>query len=52
MAVFFRYLFAYRTSNQDAETIAQTTFNIMIKHAYLSTTLVLDSGSNLSGSSN
>ena len=37
MDVFSRYLFAYRTSNQDAKTIAKVLINIMTKHAYLPT---------------
>ena len=35
MDVFSRYLFAYPTSNQDANTIAKVLINIMTKHAYL-----------------
>ena len=35
MDVFFRYLFAYPTSNQDATASAKVIFNIMTKHAYL-----------------
>ena len=42
MDVFFRYLFAYPTSNQDAKTIAKVSSKIMTKHAYLSTTLISD----------
>ena len=42
--VFSRYIFAYPTSNQDAKTIAKVTINIMIKHAYLPTTLISDEG--------
>ena len=44
MDVFFRYLFAYPTSIQDAKTIAKILFNIMTKHAYLPTTLISDKG--------
>ena len=44
MDVFSRYLFAYPTSNEDAKTIAKVLFNIMIKHAYLPTTLISDKG--------
>ena len=44
MDVFPRYLFAYPTSNQDAETIAKVSFNIMTKHAYLPMTLISDKG--------
>ena len=44
MDVFSRYLFAYPTSNQDAETIAKVLINIMTKHAYLPTTLISDKG--------
>ena len=42
--VFSRYLFAYPTSNQDANTIAKVLINIMTKHAYLPTTLISDKG--------
>ena len=42
--VFYRYLFAYPTSNQDAKTIAEVLINIMTKHAYLPTTLISDKG--------
>ena len=44
MDVFFRYLFAYPTANQDAKTIAKVLINIMTKHAYLTTTLISDKG--------
>ena len=44
MNVFSRYLFAYPTSNQDAKTVAKVITNIMIKHAYLPTTLISDKG--------
>ena len=44
MDVFFRYLFASPTANQDAKTIAKVLINIMIKHAYLPTTLISDKG--------
>ena len=44
MDVFSRFLFAYPTSNQDAKTIAKVIINIMIKHAYLPTTLISDKG--------
>ena len=44
MDVFSRYLFAYPTSNQDAKTIFKVLNNIMTKHAYLPTTLILDKG--------
>ena len=44
MDVFFRYLFAYPTSNQDAKTVAKVIINIMTKHAYLPTTLISDKG--------
>ena len=47
MDVFFRYLFAYPTSNQDAKTIAKVLINIMTKHAYLPTTLISDKGTAL-----
>ena len=40
MDVFSRCLFAYRTSNQDATTIAKVIINMMTKHAYLPTTLI------------
>ena len=42
MDVFFRYLFANWTSNQDVKTIAQVLINIMTKHAFLPTTLISD----------
>ena len=45
MDVFFRYLFAYLTSNQDAKTIAKVIFTILTKHAYLPTTISFDSRS-------
>ena len=41
MDVFSRYLFAYRTSNQDATTIAKVIISIMTKHASLPTTLII-----------
>ena len=44
MDVFSRYLFAYPTSNPDATTVAKVIINIMIKHAYLPTTLVSGKG--------
>ena len=44
MDVFFRYLFAYRTSNQDTKTIAKVLTNIMTKHASLPTTLISNKG--------
>ena len=44
MDVFSRYLFAFPTSNQDAETVAKVIINIMTKHAYLPTTLISDKG--------
>ena len=44
MDVFSCYLFAYPTSNQDANTIAKVLINIMTKHAYLPTTLISDKG--------
>ena len=44
MDVFSRYLFAYPTSNEDAESIAKVLFNIMTKHAYLPTTIISDKG--------
>ena len=44
MDVFFRYLFAYPTSNQDSKTTAQVLITIMTKHAYLPTTLISDKG--------
>ena len=34
MDVFSRFLFAYRTSNQDIKTIPKVLINIMTKHAY------------------
>ena len=44
MDVFSRYLFAYPTSNQDANTIAEVLINMMTRHAYLPTTLISDKG--------
>ena len=44
MDVFSRNFFAYPRSNQDAKTIAKILINIMIKHAYLPTTLISDKG--------
>ena len=44
MDVFSRYFFAYLTSNQDATAIAKVIINIMTKHAYLPTTLILGEG--------
>ena len=44
MDVFSRYLFAYPTSNQDANTITKVLINIMTNHAYLPTTLISDKG--------
>ena len=44
MDVFFRFLFAYPTSNQDAFTIVKGIMNIMTKHTYLPTTLISDEG--------
>ena len=44
MDVLSRYLFAYRTSNQDATTIAKAIINIMTKHASLPKTLISDKG--------
>ena len=42
--VFSQCLFAYRTSNQDVKIIAKVLINIMIKHAYLPTTVISDKG--------
>ena len=44
MDVFSRYLFAYPTSNQDANTLAKVLISIMTKQAYLPTTLISDKG--------
>ena len=44
MDVFFRFLFAYPTSNQDAKTIAKVLVNIMTKHTFSPTTLISDKG--------
>ena len=44
MDVFSRYLFAYPTSNQDANTNSKVLINIMTNHAYLPTTLISDKG--------
>ena len=41
--VFFRQLFAYPTSNQDAKTNGKVPIN-MTKHAYLPATLISDKG--------
>ena len=45
MDVFYRYLFAYPTSNQKTKTVSQVLFNIMKNHAYLPTTFISDRGS-------
>ena len=45
MDVLSRYLFAYPTSNKDANSIAKVVINIMTKHAYLPTTLISENGS-------
>ena len=45
MDVFFRFLFAYPTSSQDAIRIARVIINIMTKHAYFPTTILFDRGS-------
>ena len=42
MDVFCRYLFAYRTSRQDAKPVARVIINNMIKHAYLPATFIFD----------
>ena len=44
MDVFSRYLFAYPTSNQDANTITKVLIDIMTHHSYLPTTLISDKG--------
>ena len=44
MDVLSRYLFAYRTTEQDAKTIARGIINIMTKNTYLPTTIVPDKG--------
>ena len=44
MDMFSHHLFAFLTSNQDAKSIAKVVINIMIKHAYLPTTLISDNG--------
>ena len=43
--VFSRYLVAYATTNQDAQTIAKVIFNNVTKLAYLPTTVISDKGS-------
>ena len=43
--VFYRYLFAYPTSNQDAKTFTQVITIIMTKHTLLPTSLISDKGS-------
>ena len=45
MDVYFRFLFAYPTSNQDDKTIAKVIINIKTKRAYLPTTLFSDKDS-------
>ena len=45
MDVFFRYLFVYSTSRQDANTIAKVIINILTKHANFPTTIISDRGS-------
>ena len=40
MDVFFRHLFAYPISTQDAQTIAKVLINIKTRHAYLPRTLM------------
>ena len=45
MDIFSRYLFAYPTTSQSADTIARVIINIMTKHAYLPTTIISDKGS-------
>ena len=47
MDVFFRFLFAYPTSLQDAKKIFKVIINILTNHAYLPTTLIWDKGSTL-----
>ena len=44
MDVFFSYLFAYPTSNQNDKTNAKVLINILTKHAYLPTTPISDKG--------
>ena len=46
--MFYRYLFAYPTSNQDATLFAKVIVNIGTKHAYLPTTLISEKGSDFS----
>ena len=45
MDTFFRYFFAYSTTNQGAKIVARVIINIMIKHAYLETATISDKGS-------
>ena len=45
MDVFSSYLFAYRTKNQDAKTVARLVICIMTNHANLLTTIIFDKGS-------
>ena len=40
--VFSRFLFAYLTSSQDTQSIANVLINAMTKHAYLPTTIISD----------
>ena len=43
--VFSRYLFAYTTQNATARTIGRCMFDVMTRHAYLSTLILSDKGS-------
>ena len=47
MVVFSRHMFAYTTmnQNQDEKLVGTVTINLMIKHAYLTTTIISDKGS-------
>ena len=45
MDLFLKNSFAYPTSCQDAKSIAKSIITIMIKHAYLPTTIISDKGS-------
>ena len=45
--VFFRFLFAYPTSNQDAKTITKVVINIMTKLTFLQRILISDKGTTL-----
>ena len=43
--VFSRYLFAYQTQNMTAQTVGKCIIDVMTRHAYLSTTMISEKGS-------